>query len=58
MRKAKFKVSLTVALTQKLYDEIKALSDEATISMGEFVRNLLDEALRTHHFNEELGHEN
>lgn len=45
MRKAKFTKTLTVALTDEFYNQLKKLSDEKEISMGELIRDILEEKL-------------
>ncbi len=36
---------LTFAMTQEMFDEIKRISDDKEISLGELVRNILQEYL-------------
>jgi len=57
MKVAKFTESFTVALTRDVYLKIKEITDEKSISMGEWVRKIIDGALaqdseHTNPFNE------
>jgi hypothetical protein len=45
MKYAKFTKPLTVALENEIYQRIKAISDERRISMAEWVREILTQAL-------------
>ena len=45
MKQAVFIKSLTVALRQEAYDQIKAITDEQQISMADWVRAAVDVAL-------------
>jgi len=54
MKVAKFTESFTVALTKDVYLKIKEITDEKSISMGEWVRKLIDEALVTDAFEERI----
>jgi len=43
MRTARYTKPLTITLTEELYSAIKKVSDDRSISMGEAVRDVLEE---------------
>jgi hypothetical protein len=45
MKQAVFIKSLTIALRQEVYDQIKAITDEKRVSMADWVREAVDTAL-------------
>ena len=45
MKKATFQKSMTVAISQKVYEAIKEITDKNQISMGSWIRATLDQAL-------------
>ncbi len=45
MRTSQFSKALTVALSPEQYAQIKGITDEKRISMGEWVRDAVDAAL-------------
>jgi len=47
MKQAVFTKSLTVALRPETYGQIKAITDERQISIGEWVRSAIETALTT-----------
>lgn len=47
MRQAKFNKPLTVSITAEQYSKIKEITDREKISMGEWVRKMLDRVLST-----------
>lgn len=46
MKVARFVKPLTVAFDQAVFEEIKRITDTEQISMGEYVRNAVDVALK------------
>jgi hypothetical protein len=48
MKIAKFTKSLTIALNEAIFEEIKRITDAEQISMGEWVREAVNTALKTH----------
>jgi len=46
MKVAQYTKPLTVALRPEVYDQIKEISDEMHISMAEWVRHVLESALK------------
>jgi predicted HicB family RNase H-like nuclease len=46
MKQAVFTKSLTVALRPEAYEQIKKVTDEKQISMGQWVREAVDAALK------------
>ena len=49
MKTAQYTKSLTVSLRPKAYNQIKAITDEEKISMADWVRAAVDEALLKYH---------
>ena len=47
MKTAQYTKSLTVSLCPEVYDQIKKITDGKHISIGEWVRNAIDLALKT-----------
>jgi hypothetical protein len=47
MKLAQYTKSLTVALRPEVYKKIKAITDEKRISMADFVRAAVDDAIVT-----------
>jgi hypothetical protein len=47
MKQAIYTKSLTIALSQEQYAQIKGITDEKRISMGEWVREAIEPALKT-----------
>jgi predicted HicB family RNase H-like nuclease len=47
MKTAKFTKSLTVSLRPEVFDQIKQITDEKKISIGEWVRDAIETALST-----------
>ena len=47
MKTAQYTKSLTVSLQQEVYDRIKQITDEKQISIGEWVRDAIENALST-----------
>ena len=47
MKTAQYTKSLTVSLQQEVYDQIKQITDEKHISIGEWVRDAIETALST-----------
>ena len=45
MRKSQFTKALTIALPPEHYEKIKQITDDRQVSMAEWVRNALAEAL-------------
>jgi hypothetical protein len=45
MKEACFTKSLTVAFSEEVYNKVKAVTDQKRISMGEWVRVAVEEAL-------------
>ena len=46
MREAQFVKSLTVALPEDVYQEIKKITDDEKISMAQWVRRAVNQALK------------
>lgn len=46
MREAQFVKSLTVALPEDVYQKIKEITDQEKISMAQWVRRAVDQALK------------
>ncbi len=46
MRKAKYRKSLTVVLSEEVFQKIKAITDKERISMAEWIREIVDNALK------------
>ncbi len=57
MRTKKMTNGLTFAMSNEMFDEIKRISDDKEISLGELVRNILQEYLDQikNHVNGELS---
>ena len=53
MRKAQFKKSLPIPMTEKMYNSIKSITDEKNIAMAVFAREAIEKQL-----NEIQGKEN
>ena len=47
MKTAQYTKSLTVSLRPEVFDQIKRITDEKKISLGEWVRDAVDAALST-----------
>ena len=47
MKQAIFTESLTIAIAPEKYEQIKEITGQGRISMGEWVRNAIDSALKT-----------
>lgn len=47
MKVARFVKPLTVAFDQAVFEQIKRITDTEQISMGEYVRNAVNKALKT-----------
>jgi hypothetical protein len=48
MKTAQYTKSLTVSLRPEVFDQIKQITDERKISIGEWVRDAVDAALEKH----------
>ena len=46
MKQAIFTKSLTISMPPEQYEQIKEVTDQGCISMGEWVRNAIDTALK------------
>jgi hypothetical protein len=46
MKTAQFTKSLTVSLRPEIFDQIKSITDEINISIGEWVRDAIEMALQ------------
>jgi len=46
MKQAIFTKSLTISMPPEQYDQIKEITDQCRISMGEWVRDAIDAALK------------
>jgi|GEM_PF-711273 len=46
MKTARFTKPLTITLTKEAYDRVKEISDTRSISMGEWIRETVDNGLR------------
>lgn len=57
MREAKYCKSLTVALSEEVFQKIKAITDQERISMAEWIREIVDNALKNINIKEEENHE-
>ena len=53
MKQAVFTKSLTISMPPKDYEQIKQITDEQCISMAEWVRAAIDNALAKHQRKEE-----
>ncbi len=58
MRTKKMTNGLTFAMAQEMFDEIKHISDDKEISLGELVRNILQEYLDQNKPHVNGGHTN
>ncbi len=60
MRTKKMTNGLTFAMSNEMFEEIKRISDDKEISLGELVRNILQEYLdqNKNHVNGELSDSN
>jgi len=47
MKQAIFTKSLTISIPPEQYEQIKKITDQRCISMGEWVRDAVDAALKT-----------
>jgi hypothetical protein len=47
MKQAVFTKSLTISMPPEQYEQIKEITDQCRISMGEWVRDAVDAALKT-----------
>ena len=56
MKTALYTKSLTVSLRPEAYEQIKAITDEKRISMADWVRAALDDAIVTIEQNEVSNH--
>jgi len=54
MKTATYTKSLTVSLRPKVFDQIKRITDEMNISIGEWVRDAIETALSTIQPKEEI----
>jgi predicted HicB family RNase H-like nuclease len=54
MKTAQYTKSLTVSLRPEVYDRIKRITDQKHISIGEWVRDAIENALSTMQPKEEL----
>ena len=54
MKEALFTKSLTVALSQDVYREVKKITDDKKISMAEWVRDAVQTSLPTKQQDEEI----
>jgi hypothetical protein len=57
MKAAQFTKSLTVSLRQEVFDKIKHITDEREISIGEWVRDAVNKALKTNQQKEGVSNE-
>jgi metal-responsive CopG/Arc/MetJ family transcriptional regulator len=53
MKTAQYTKSLTVSLQQEVYDRIKQITDDRQISIGEWVRDAIDNTLANNNREEE-----
>ena len=51
MKQAAFTKSLTISMPPEQYEQIKEVTDQERISMGEWVRNAIDAALEKNRTN-------
>ena len=53
MKTAQFTKSLTVSLRPEVFDQIKQITDERHISIGEWIRDAIDSALKNNNREED-----
>jgi hypothetical protein len=53
MKTAQFTKSLTVSMRPEVFDQIKQITDDRHISIGEWVRDAIDAALANNNIEEE-----
>ena len=53
MKTAQFTKSLTVSMRPEVFDQIKQITDEKKISIGEWIREAIDNALADNNREEE-----